>query len=686
MNARTPAPAPAPWSTSLWSDVAQTMALARELDRVEQHELLATREVLYQFSATGHELVQILLAGLLDHPHDAVAPYYRSRPLLLGLGLSAEEALASSMAKCGGISDGRDIGVVFNRPSSGAATVLPMAGDVGSQYTPALGWAEAIEYRRVELGQREYEGAIATACGGDASVATGGFWSAINNAACLGLPLLIVIEDNGRGISVPSTMQTPDGEIARNLESMAGLRTLSGDGTAPDEAWELLSEAVDHVRARRGPVLLQLRVPRLCGHSGGDAQRYLSADERSSGRDPWTSLCAKLSRGQVQCLEDDARREVGEALERARARYRPAASAVTRYVMAEASRPARVGDSSACELRLSGEQVEPEIMSMRAAITRTLAVELEREPKLRVFGEDVGVMGGVYGVTAKLQERFGRARVYDTSLSEEGIIGRALGMALCGLRPVPELQFRKYADAASEQLANIASLRWRTANRFAAPVVVRMAGGVAHCGDPWHSVTDEVRFIRSLGWRVAIPSNAADAVGLLRAALRGRDPTIFFEHRLLLRAEQAQRAYPGDHFELPFGSARTLVRGSALTIVTWGGVVARCVRAAELLGDQLVEVIDLRTVRPWDHAAVVASVRRTQRCLIVHEDALTCGFGAEIAAAILDEVFADLRAPIRRLGAPDTPVPYAPNLLARVIPSIDRIAAAAGDLLEVNLR
>jgi len=299
-----------------------------------------------------------------------------------------------------------------------------------------------------------------------------------------------------------------------------------------------------------------------------------------------------------------------------------------------------------------------------------------------VFGEDVGVKGGVHLVTEGLQKRFGERRVFDTSLSEEGIIGRAVGMAYAGLMPVAEIQFRKYADPATEQLNNCGTMRWRTYNRFAAPIVVRMPGGYApKCGDPWHSVCGEVLWVHAPGWQVCVPSNAEDAVGLLRSALRGNNPTIFFEHRALLDAASARRPYPGDEFVLPMGRARIAMTGDRLTVVTWGAMVERCERAARDSGEA-VEVIDLRTVAPWDRAAVLGSVRKTRRCLIVHEDTLSAGFGAEIAAVIAEEAFLSLDAPISRLAIPDVPTPYNVTLMNAVLPSVDDIAAKMQELLE----
>ncbi len=321
-------------------------------------------------------------------------------------------------------------------------------------------------------------------------------------------------------------------------------------------------------------------------------------------------------------------------------------------------------------------------MNMLTAIRRTLDVELASNPRMVVFGEDVGPKGGVHGATLGLQDKYGSERVFDTSLSEEGIIGRAVGMALAGLLPVPEIQFRKYADPAAEQLNDCGTMRWRTRNRFAAPMVVRMPGGFFKCGDPWHSQTNEVAWVHGIGWRVAMPSNAEDAVGLLRAALRGNDPTIFFEHRAMLDGAWARRPYPGDEFIVPFGVARQVRAGSELTVVSWGAMVERCEQAAALSSVD-VELLDLRTLSPWDKAAVLASVGKTHRCLIVHEDNLTAGFGAEIAATLAKEAFFDLDAPIERLTMPDIPSPHSPVLLEAAVPSIERITRTIQQLASV---
>lgn len=683
-----------------WVRVARLLHISRHMDHIEETRLVPEKQVLYQFSARGHDMAQILLGQNLAHRHDAVCGYYRSRPVLLSIGVPLEEAMAGPLARAGGYSDGRDIGVVFNYPNPNGPSALPMCGGVGAQYTPAVGWAQAIEYRRTVLGEADYEGAIAVALGGDASVATNGFWSALTIATTRQLPLLFYIEDNGFGISVRSNFQTPGGNIAANLASFGGLTIFDGDGADPAETARLTEAAVSFVRENRAPALLRLTVPRLSGHSAQDTQGYKSEAEiaEENARDPLPRLKDYLvpnvlAESDWAEIEASAAREVEAALEAALARPLPDPENLTRHVFSETARHGVKAVQKKGGLAAEGHILPTGTatpapsgprLNMAAAIRRTLEQELGVNPKLLVFGEDVGPKGGVHSVTTGLQAAFGEARVFDTSLSEEGIIGRAVGMALAGLMPVPEIQFRKYADPAVEQLHDCGTMRWRTNNRFAAPIVVRMPGGFFKCGDPWHSQTNEVQFVHAIGWRVAVPSNAEDAVGLLRASLRGNDPVIFFEHRAMLDHGWARRPWPGDDYVLPFGKAKRVREGQHITVVTWGAMVERCEQAADKIASatgKTVEVIDLRTLSPWDREAVLASVRRTHRCLVVHEDNATAGFGAEILATVGRECFLDLDAPLERLAMPDIPSPHNPVLLNAAVPGADGIAAKIEDLL-----
>jgi 2-oxoisovalerate dehydrogenase E1 component len=681
-----------------WRRVVHQIAVSRALDDLEETRLLPERKVLYQFSARGHDVTQVLLGRQLTGARDGVGAYYRSRPLLLTLGLSVDEALASTMMRVGGMSEGRDIGVVFNLPRKKGACVLPVCGGVGTQYTPAVGWAQALRYRHSTLGDTECADSIAVVHGGDASTATNGFWAALNIVTTERLPLLFFIEDNGYGISVPSKLQTPGGNIAKNLAAFRGLRVLDGDGSDPVGAAMLIEDAVRGVRSGGGPALLRLTVPRLSGHSGQDTQAYKSAAAIQSerDRDPFKRLRLQLvpdllTEGDWDAEIESAQALVAGALERVGELPLPDPAGVRKFVFSESrgdglpdiqAQGGIWADGVSLPAGTTQADLQGPRINMVTAVRRTLERELAVNPRMVIFGEDVGQKGGVHAATLGLQEKFGPARVFDTSLSEEGIIGRAVGMAAAGLMPVPEIQFRKYADPAAEQLNDCGTMRWRTANRFAAPMVVRIPGGFFKCGDPWHSQSNEVQWVHGVGWRLAMPSNAQDAVGLLRSALRGNDPTIFFEHRSLLDASWARRPYPGDEFVVPFGKASLLQVGNAVTVVTWGAMVERCelaLRRAAISAD----LLDLRTLSPWDREATLTSVRKTRRCLIVHEDTVTAGFGAEIAAVLAKDAFFDLDAPIERLAMPDVPSPHNPVLLDAVLPSVAAIASALAALVAI---
>ncbi len=655
--------------TTDWLAVARTVLTSRAIDTIEETELVPQGLVTYQFSARGHDMIQSILGEQMSHPHDGATVYYRSRPFVLSQGLTPEESMAASMARSGGVHGGRDIGVVHFLRSRGKATVLPASGDVGAQYSPAIGWAQSVQYYAHVLKDRSYQGAIAVALGGDGSVAANGFWAALNAATTQKLPLLFFIENNGYGISVTGDFQTPGANIAKNLASFGNLKIWDGDGTKPEEAEQKISEAVNYVRQWNGPALVHLTIPRLEGHSFVDTQSYKSKEllERERKNDPLVKLKkfmvgSILSEKEWAAMEQEVEAEVKAARDRALASPVPDPATAAEHVF------------SPVTVEINRTKEEGVRMNMQDAVRKTLEVELARNPNVLVFGEDVGAKGGVHGATVDLQVKFGKDRVFDTSLSEEGIIGRSVGMSFAGLKPVPEIQFRKYADPATEQINDAGTVRWRTRSEFAAGMVVRIPAGFAKkTGDPWHSVSGEASFAHQIGWRIAFPSNAEDAVGLLRTALRSDDPTFFFEHRALLDTPQGRANYPGDEFMVPFGSAKLLREGSDATIVTWGAMVSRALDAVESLGAS-VDVLDLRTVMPWDKAAVLASVRKTNRAMVVCEDNWTANLAAEIAATITQEAFESLDAPVERVATPDIPIPYNVGMMDAVIPSVEAIA------------
>ena len=681
-------------SSPNWTQVARLLLTSRLLDELEERELAPAGRVPYQFSAKGHELSQILLALQLTHPHDAATVYYRSRPFMLAAGLTVKEAIAAGMAKSGSPSEGRDVGVVFSMlsrsperseaKSKGGITVLPSSGDVGAQYTPAAGWAQAVQYHRDVLDDKEWDKAIAVAHGGEGSIAANGFWAALNIASTRKIPMLFFIEDNAFAISVRSHLQTPGADLSSNLRGFKHLCIIDGDGSSPEDASQKIAEAVAYVRAGKGPCLLHLRVPRIMGHTFIDDQAYKTENEKrnDSKRDPLTRLQKFLPDLDWTALERDVAAEVRAAVDEVASWPDPEPRSVTDNLFAADNRGAEWYSAQTAQADYqSAPQMAGTRINLIDAVRRTLESEMTRDPRVLVFGEDVGAKGGVHGATAHMQEKFGDGRVFDTSLSEEGIIGSAVGMSLAGLRPVPEIQFRKYADPATEQINDAGTIRWRTAGKFSAPMVIRIPVGFGKkIGDPWHSVTGEAIYAHTLGWRLAFPSNAADAVGLLRTALRGDDPTIFFEHRALLDTAIARRPYPGDDYVLRFGEAAILTEGDSLTVVTWGAMTHRVAESAQTSAGR-VEILDLRTIVPWDKSRVLESVRKTGKCLIVHEDALTGGFGAEIAAVIAEEAFTDLDAPLARMAVPDVPIPYNMGLMNAVVPQVADIAEKIQSML-----
>ncbi|MCX6139675.1 MAG: thiamine pyrophosphate-dependent enzyme [Candidatus Kapabacteria bacterium] len=668
-----------------WLDVARTVIASRFIDTIEETELVPSGKVTYQFSAKGHELAQAILGQHLRHGHDCATVYYRSRPLVLAAGMTYEEAFAGPLALSGSRSGGRDIGVVHHLPNTRGVTVLPASGDVGAQYTPCVGWAQAITYRTRVMKDESWKGAIAVALGGDGSTATNGFWAALNIATTVKLPMIFFIEDNQFGISVPGTFQTPGGNIAENLGAFRNLRIVDVDGTSPEEADRLIGKTIDHVRTSQSPALIRVRVPRICGHSGADNQSYKTQEQRDEEltRDPVEKLKTFFARKNY--MDEDAWSVfVGEI----EASVRSACNAACEQSQpnpTDAHTKAFYDGTTPRHGGMMADGVEPPVSSgskvedgprvnLIEAVKRTLDNELRVNERIVVFGEDVGVKGGVHGATVDLQVKHGPDRVFDTSLSEEGIIGRAVGMAMAGLVPVPEIQFRKYLDPATEQINDTGTIRWRTNGDFAAPMVVRIPVGFSkRTGDPGDSVSGESIFAHTVGWRVAMPSNAQDAVGLLRTALRGNDPTFFLEHRAIQDTAPGRGVYPGDDYLVPFGVASIVRPGSLATIVAWGEMVHRAKSAVEQLGLE-IEIIDLRTIVPWDRETVLASVRRTNRCMVLHEDTITCGFGAEIAATITAECFKHLDAPVIRIAPPDIPIPYNKGMMDAVIPTIDVVA------------
>ena len=687
-----------------WKRIGYLLFLSRAMDRIEREEFVPSKTIFSQFASLGHDFAQILIGTMLNNRNDMACGYYRSRAFALGAGMDPLEVLAAPHTKAGGPSDGRDVGHLLNSPSSSRSepgcSILAPPGGVGAQYTPIVGCAQSIAYRRDVLKEPNLERAIAVALGGDASLSSNGFWSALNIVTADNLPFLFFVEDNGYGISVPAEHQTPGGNHSVNLSGWPNLKIMIGDGCSPSSTPVLIKNAVDYVRNGNGPCMLRLKVPRLAGHSMQDDQMYKGQQllEEEKQRDPLVKLRRYLTENEIISemewlhLKDQADNEVTAAARQIEKLPNPDVANVRKYVFAEYDANGKyeaplmggLSDDTLTSLKSSPEpQPEGARLNMVAAIRQTLDYELSVNPKMLIFGEDVGPKGGVHTATLGLTEKYGAERVFDSSLSEEGIIGRSQGMAINGLLPVPEIQFRKYAEPAAEQISDIGILRWRTANRYGAPMVVRIPVGFAASGDIWHAMSNEVEWVHRTGWQVAMPSNAEDAVGMLRYALRDPNPTMFLEHRRLYDAASARSVYPGNEYVLPFGKAAKLTTGSAVTVVTWGAMVDLCTRAAQEL-DAGIEVLDLRTLMPWDSTAVFESVEKTGKCLIVHEDNITAGFGAEVSARIVEELFWKLDAPIKRIASADVPsLPHSLDLMKAVLPSEERVTAAMKELLEV---
>ncbi|MDQ5822868.1 MAG: thiamine pyrophosphate-dependent enzyme [Chloroflexota bacterium] len=686
-----PAPTePANPSADWWLSILQRALISRAMDDLEVTKEYRPNpdkplegKLKFQFGAKGHEVPQLISAALLNHPHDAATVYYRSRPLMLGVGLSPWEAFASNMHKLEGVSGGRDIGVVFNHKQPGGVTVLPASGDVGAQFTPAVGWAQAVRYRVEVMGEQEYDGAVALVHAGDGATSTNGFWSAINIAGPRKLPYVMLIEDNQYALSVPWRYQSAATSVVDNLANFQGLNIQSVEGGDIVELYNALYSAISSARQGGGAQLVHVRVPRLTGHNWQDPAAYKTPEEKEQDlrRDPVTRLIAYLQQehgvpeGKVEEMQQQAELFAREQAEAAwREGTDPQVGDCLKHLFAPARTPASTTPLS-----------EGPRLTMQQAIKQTLDDEMAHDPAVLVFGEDVGAFGGVHRVTEGLQAKYGEARCFDTSLNEEGIIGRAVGMSMNGLRPVPEIQFRKYADPAHEQITDAGSLRWRTNGRFGGPMVMRIPVGYQVMGgDPWHAVCGEAVFAHLPGWQIAYPATTTDAVGLLRTALRGDNPVVFLEHRLLYRYREANAPYPGPDYEVPFGKARVAREGNDALIVTWGDTVYRSIEAANAVAQATgaeTRVLDLRTIVPWDKEAVMEAVKEIGRVLVVHEDTITCGFGAEIAAQVAEEAFMYLDAPVRRVAAEDVPSPTHHNLFEEVMPTSSKIQKALEELV-----
>jgi 2-oxoisovalerate dehydrogenase E1 component len=574
----------------------------------------------------------------------------------------------------------------------------------GTQCLHAIGCAEAGHiYEQVEEipdRQSRYHGDEVTYVSiGDGATSEGEFWESLNTACTKQLPVLILIEDNGYAISVPVETQTPGGDISRVVEGIPGLHVLRCDGTDYLASYRTLGEAVAYIRERKGPVLVHAKVIRPYSHSLSDDEKlYKTPDERKAEakRDPITRLAAFIvaqgiaTEAELKDLVREVEDEVNAAAEAAKASEKPAKETATLYVYSPSVDPTS-GDFD------TAPQPEGKPDTMVAAINRTLKDEMARNPRMVVFGEDVADCsreesldtvsgkGGVFKVTHGLQRTYGGTRVFNSPLAEANIIGRAVGMATRGIKPVVEIQFFDYIWPAMMQLRDeMSMLRYRSNNNFSCPMVVRTAiGGYLRGGAPYHSQSGESIFAHCPGIRIVYPSNAQDAAGLLRTAIRCDDPVLYLEHKHLYRQTYNKGEYPGADYMIPFGKAAVRREGVDVVVLTWGALVQRSLLAAQQAEKDGVSVmvIDLRSIMPFDWDAIAAAVKKTNRVIIAHEDQLTCGFGADLAARIADELFEHLDAPIRRVAALDTPVAYYPDLEEAILPQSSDVLKAIQDIV-----
>ena len=669
------------------------MCLSRSLDDREI-ALQKQSHVFFQISGAGHEAVLLGLARSLRPGFDWFFPYYRDQALMLGLGVSPFEIMLQAVGSADDpASGGRQMPAHWGYP---ALNVVTQTSATGSQCLPAVGCAEAARYisRRGMPGTRAHGDEVTYVSLGEGATSQGEFWESLNTACTLHLPVLYLVADNGYAISVPSSDQAP-APVSDLVRGFPGLEIHRLDGTDYMEVRERGAEIIAHVRAGVGPALIHADVTRPYSHSGADTQsKYRLPEELADEveRDPIGRMerelltAGILDRSGIDEIHAEATRTVAEAANRALEAKRPDPATVTRHVVA-------LPDLTYQAEPPSPTDPDDEPVTIGGAITRCLHELMERDERIRVFGEDVADArealmadlegkGGVFGTTKGLQRTFGVARCYNTPLAEANIIGRAIGQAVRGLRPCPEIQFFDYIWTAMQQIkTEAATMRWRSNGRFACPMVIRVPiGGYLQGGAIWHSQCGESLFTHVPGLLVAFPSRARDAVGLLRAAFLHEDPVLFLEHKHLLRQPYARDPYPPADWVLPFGRGEIRRAGTDVTVVSWGATVEKSLAAAARVGAPSTEVIDLRTLAPWDHELVAESVARTNRVLVVHEDVVTGGFGAEIAAWIAEELFSELDAPVRRIGALDTHVPYAPVLEDAVLPQVDDIAEALTDL------
>ncbi len=668
----------------LW--VYDLMVRARELDEAE---IRLRRQGAFQFqlSCSGHEAIQAVAAKLLRPGKDWFYPYYRDRTFVYGLGMTPADLFRQPLGKrTDPSSGGRQMPNHFAAPE---LNIVSQSSPTGTQFLQAVGTAEVNKIVRSLPPNPSLppcsEDEVVYVSSGDGATSQGDFYEAISAASLNKLPVLFVIQDNGYAISVPTEVQTPGASISRTFSDFPGLFVREIDGVDVLDCFDGLGEAIAHCRSGKGPALVHARVVRLKPHSDSDddsSYRSNLEKEEDEKRDPLPLFEQLMVEQGLVDLEDgdrirkDAHDEFQDIYDTIKEEEMPDASTVSRFIY----NPEIVIDKENVPV-VGGEKI-----TMVEAINRALATEMQRDPRVVVFGEDVADCskdqnlpdvkgkGGVFKVTHGLQARFGSTRVYNVPIAESGIIGRAIGMAARGLRPVVEIQFFDYIWPAMNQIrSELAMMRWRSNNAFSCPVVVRCPiGGYVRGGAIYHSQSAESMFCQCPGLRVVMPSNARDAIGLLRTAMRCGDPVMFFEHKHLYRQQYTRASDPGADYAIPLGKAATVRKGEDVTVVTYGAQVQKSLDAAEQLASEgfEVEVIDLRSLQPYDWEAISSSTRRTGRLVVAYEENRSFGFGAEIAARAAQELFSYLDAPVMRVSAKDTYVGFAQELVDACLPQV----------------
>lgn len=690
--------------------IYRAMFLSRRLDDREI-QLKRQNKIFFQISSAGHEAVTAAMGLLLRPGADWCYPYYRDRALCLMLGVTPLETLLQAVgAKDDPASGGRQMPSHWGHPRW---NIVSKSSCTGTQFVQAVGAAEATLYyanrpkalaqaKKAPLGQYVHHDSdeIVYVSAGEGATSEGEFWESLNAACAKKLPLLYLIEDNGYAISVPVEVQTAGGSISRLVRGFPSLHVAECDGTDPLESYAVGKEAVDYVRQRRGPALIHAHVIRPYSHSLSDDEKlYKTAEEREeeAHRDPLSKFSLFLVREglldqkEIEALEAEVDREIREAGDEALAAEPPSIDSIHVNVYSPDVDP--TSSAFAAEPQLHGAP-----KTMVEMVAATLADEMARDERITVFGEDVADAsrdenlkhvkgkGGVFKATSGLQRKYGADRVFNTPLAEASIVGRAIGMATRGLKPVAEIQFFDYIWPAMMQIRDeLCVLRWRSNGNFKSPAVLRVAiGGYLTGGGIYHSQSGESIFTHCPGLRVVMPSTALDVAGLLRTSVRCDDPVMFLEHKHLYRQPYNRSEYPGPDYTVPFGKARVVKEGSDVSIVTFGAIVHRAeVAAAQLEREGIsVEIIDLRSLSPYDWEAIAATVRKNHRVIVAYEDMLSWGFGAEIAARIAEELFGELDAPVKRVAAMDTFCAYQPKLEDVILPQTDHIVSAVKQLLE----